>query len=170
MNRRFLRWVLDITHNADDPDFAWSDCAFRWNSLGLVVMLSMIFLIGMVGENFTAFGLICCGGLLIYCWLICSNTWFFHKMRRKKRLKEAKRRMRWMLNATPYCLVGTILIFASIVSMALQESASHKLLYALVFANFLGPYLFTRIWIGVAITPFILRQKSESQNFLTQKT
>ena len=154
MNRRFLRWVLDVAHKTESrTDFALSNWAMRWNGLFCAVVFSLLFW-GTLFVDYNVLAKISFGSILIYLWFLCLNAWFFHKMRRKKMFKEAKRRTRWMLNVVPYCFVATVLFFAFFLSVVFRDDALREIKFVSLVLFLLLPYFFTRAWIVVATIPF----------------
>ena len=153
MNKRFLRWVLDVAHKTERrPDFGMGEWVARWNGLICGVTFSVFFLGVMFTEPLLK--VISLGGSVIYIWVVCLNAWFFHKMRRKKMLKRAKQRTRWMLNTTHYCFVGLVSISISFLVSELSVDQPRDLMLFYLTGGLAFPYLFTRIWVVIATIPF----------------
>jgi len=154
MNQRFLRWVLDVTHKAvKGRGFGPVEWVARWNGLICSVAFSLFFL----GIMFTEplLNVIFLGGFTVYFWFVCLNAWFFHKMRREKMLKRAKQRTRWMLNATPYCFFGMVLVSAAFLSISeWSDNSPLELKLICLILGLVLPYFFTRVWIVIATIPF----------------
>ena len=109
MNRRFLRWVLDVAHKAEKRNYRYgtriyslSDWAIRWNGLMCCVIFSLIFLVLLFTDDAQCpfLSTIGFGGVVIGIWFLTLNAWFFHRMRRKKMIKKARQRIRWITCST----------------------------------------------------------------------
>ena len=163
MNKRFLRWVLDVTHKTEKQYtlcglsyFTWAEPAIRWNMMFCAVLFSTVFMVALSHESVkTPFlSIIGVGVFDVSLWFLCLNAWYFHRMRRKRLFREALQRTRWMLNTTPYCFVVTILISVLVLVPPFPRDAPREILVIYFVFISLIPYFSTRFWIVIATTPF----------------
>ncbi len=164
MNRRFLRWVLDVTHKSENnysrtsiSYFFWAERAIRWNMLMCAVVFSLCVLLMLFrkpADWSDRLLLIAFGGFVVYLWPLYFNMRFFNKMRQKKRIADARRATRWMLKATPFVFVGWIVISLFIFLGFMQSTGEHNLVFLYLLMCLIFPYAFTRFWVTIATTPF----------------
>ena len=165
MNKRFLRLVLYVMRRTEKKSrssmnyFLFQDRVVRWNGLICCVAFTLGFLMMLLSYDFDTWefpAIICFGGLLVYLWFLTMNAWHFYWMRRKKAFRKARKRIRWMLNATPYCFVGLILIslLALVPTLFHGEPKPRELVFIYIAIALGIPFGFTWTWIVVATTPF----------------
>ncbi|MCL2117944.1 MAG: hypothetical protein FWH27_05905 [Planctomycetaceae bacterium] len=145
------------TDHDDRNKFYWEDVVARWNGLVLCAAFTLLFLLGSLdgfgeGPFLMKIGF---GGIVVYIWFITVNMWFFHRMRRKKEIQKAKQRIRWMLKVKPWVYVGTtlscLLVFFP---FWLHDTMKDNELFISIIVPLVAPFFLTKIWSGVATTPF----------------
>jgi len=105
-------------------------------------------------SPFPIAGIISFGVFIAFFWFITVNLWFFHRMRRKKAIQEAKQRTLWMLNTTSYCFVGMILFSLLVFVPAFFRAETREIMFIYFVITLLFPYFMTRFWVVIATTPF----------------
>ena len=162
MNRRFLRWVLNVTHSMEQRYhrygqnyFSWAEPSVRWNSLMFVIGFTPFCLASCFGNPLDSLlNIVVFYCLTVCCWAVCINMWFFHRMRRKS-VQRAKQRTRWMLNHTLYC-IGLLALISLLLIIGILIFGEFNFQLNIMFAilSLLIPYFGTRFWVTIATAPF----------------